>query len=228
MPFDTIDCQLEVKEIDADGRIVGYAAVYGNVDRGGDVILPGAFAKSCERNRVEGYRPKMLWQHDPSQVIGVWDTITEDSKGLLTQGRVLSKVAKGAEVLELLRAKAIDGLSIGYKTIDAEMRPTERGAIREIKEAELWETSVVTFPMNTEATVTDVKQLQSPREVERLLIKSGVPSRFAKLLSLYGFEGAMARLNKESRDEAEAKATQEAISSLLANLNGLKEALNVR
>lgn len=217
---------LEVKEIDSDGRIEGYASIFGNVDQGGDIVMPGAFKRSCERMRMTGRKMPMLWQHDPSQPIGAWDVAAEDSKGLRVQGRVLDAVSRGREAIALLKADAISGLSIGYRTLDSEYRDTERGSLREIKEAELWETSLVTFPMNPEATVTDVKQLSSPREVEQLLRKSGVPGTFAKLLALHGYEGAMERLHSDRRDAGEAELKAEALSGLVAKLQGLKEVLN--
>ena len=77
---------LEVKEIDSNGRICGYASVYGNVDLGGDIVMPGAFAKSCEEHRMQGRKVKMLWQHNPSEPIGVFDVMKEDAKGLYVEG----------------------------------------------------------------------------------------------------------------------------------------------
>lgn len=215
----------ELKEIDSDGQIAGYGSIFGNVDQGGDIVMPGAFKASCERMRMTGRKLKMLWQHDPAQPIGVWDVVNEDDRGLRVQGRILSAVARGKEATALIKAGAIDGLSIGYRTVKSDIRETERGSYREIKEAELWETSVVTFPMNTEAGVTDVKQLSSPREVEQLLRKSGVPGNFAKLLALHGFEGAMDRLNGDLRDAGEEKARAQR-QALLTKLQGLKEAFN--
>lgn len=216
---------LEVKEIDSDGRIAGYGSIFGNVDDGGDIVMPGALSKSCERMRMGKMKLKMLWQHDPSQPIGVWETAREDEKGLFVQGRILSSVAKGAEAIALVKAGALDGLSMGYRTVKSDYRETARGTVREIMEAELWETSLVTFPMNPEATVTDVKQLSSPREVEQLLRKSGVPGNFAKLVALHGFEGAMDRLNGDLRDAGEEKARVQR-EALLTKLQGLKEVFN--
>lgn len=217
----------EVKEIDADGRIAGYGSIFNNVDGGGDVVVKGAFADCISDMMVKRYKPKMLWQHDPSQPIGVWDSMKEDERGLFVQGRILAKVAKGAEAIELVRAGAIDGLSIGYKTMDEEYVSTERGTIREIKRARVMETSLVTFPMNPEARVTDVKQLASPRDVEQILRKSGVPNNFAKLVALHGFEGAMTRLNDDFRDGGEEKAIElERLAALKKKLQGLKETIN--
>lgn len=219
---------LEVKEIDSDGRIAGYGSIFGNVDQGGDCVMEGAFSKSCERMRVTGKKLKMLWHHDPAQPIGVWDTVREDSRGLFLQGRVLSSVSRGKEAIALLKSGAIDGLSMGYRTVKSDYRQTDRGTVREIMEAELWETSLVTFPMNTEAVVTDVKQLSSPRQVEQLLRKSGVPGTFAKLLALHGYEGAMERLRRDQRDAGDVEQKAEALSSLVAKLQGLKEVFNAQ
>lgn len=216
---------LEVKEIDSDGQISGYGSIFNNVDHGGDIMLPGAFKQSCEKLRLSDGKLKMLWQHDPSQPIGVWDSVREDEKGLRVQGRILSAVARGKEAIALLKAGAISGLSIGYKTDKCDYRTTDRGTFREIVEASLWETSLVTFPMNTEAGVTDVKQLSSPRDVEQILRKSGVPGTFAKLVALHGYEGAMERLKSDSRDAGDTKALAQR-EALLKKLQGLKEAFN--
>jgi len=224
--FDYKSMAFELKEVDSDGRISGYGSVFGNIDEGGDVVARGAFKQTCEACRMGTHKIKMLWQHDPSQPIGVWDTAREDDKGLFLQGRVLAGVEKGREAIELIRAGAIDGLSMGYKTLDAEYHETDRGTYREIKEAEVWETSLVTFPMNRMARLTDVKQLDSPRDVEQLLRKSGVPGTFAKLLALHGYEGAMDRLHADPRDEGRTKADEQALAGLMSKLQGLKEAFN--
>ncbi|MEM6466791.1 MAG: HK97 family phage prohead protease, partial [Pseudomonadota bacterium] len=92
---------------------------------------------------------RMLWQHDPTQPIGIWDEVREDPKGLYVRGRLLTEVQRGREALALLEAGAIDGLSIGYRTKKAE--PTASG--RKLLEVELWEVSVVTFPMLPQARV---------------------------------------------------------------------------
>ncbi len=208
----------EMKEI-KDGFISGHGAVFDNVDDGGDLIVKGAFDKSLAGSR----RVKMLWQHDPQQVIGVWDSISVDEKGLKVEGHIIPEVARGAEALALLREKAIDGLSIGFKTTDFEI--VDEKALhrhRRLKEIKLFEISIVTFPMNSEALVTDVKQLQSPREVERLLRDAGVPGAFAKLVSVHGFEEATNRLGGHHDGDDEAKV-QAGIARLLNEIQGLKE-----
>jgi len=92
----------------------------------------------------------MLWQHDPAQPIGVWDEVREDDTGLWVKGRLLRDVAKGREAAELIAAGAIDGLSIGYRTVKASKN--DKGQ-RVLQELELWEVSLVTFPMLPSARV---------------------------------------------------------------------------
>jgi len=131
-------------------KVEGYASLYGQTDRGGDIVQPGAYAASLAELKREGRKVKMLWQHDPAQPIGVWDEVREDRRGLYVRGRLLRDVTRGREAAALLEAGAIDGLSIGYRT----KRATRDGAgQRLLHELELWEVSLVTFPMLAEARV---------------------------------------------------------------------------
>jgi HK97 family phage prohead protease len=135
-----------------DGHVVaGYASVFGRRDQGGDVVQKGAYAASLKRLGASGGRVRMLWQHDPGQPIGVWDEVREDATGLWVKGRILTDVAKGREAAALLAAGAIDGLSIGYRTVKAER---DGKGQRLLAELELWEVSLVTFPMLPEARVS--------------------------------------------------------------------------
>lgn len=136
---------------DAKGTVVsGYASVFGKCDQGGDIVQKGAYQTSLERLHRAGRRVKMLWQHDPSCPIGIWDEVREDSEGLWVKGRILADIQAGAEALTLLRAGAIEGLSIGYRTIRA-TKSAEAGRL--LHEIDLWEVSLVTFPMLPEARV---------------------------------------------------------------------------
>jgi len=160
---------IEVKA-DAEGVIEGYGSIFGNKDLGGDIVAKGAFSESLKSGR----KPKMLFQHDPDRVLGVWDEVSEDEKGLRLKGRLARKTALGADVTELAQMGAIDGLSIGYRTTDDEIT----GGSRVIKAAELWEVSVVTFPMNTEARVDAVKAAEmTRREFEQRLTQDAKFSR---------------------------------------------------
>lgn len=131
-------------------KIEGYASLFGARDQGGDVVMPGAYGASLGRLQARGAGVKMLWQHDPTQPIGIWDEVREDATGLWVKGRLLTEVEKGREAAALLTAGAIDGLSIGYRTLRSERDAKGR---RLLQELELWEVSLVTFPMLAEARV---------------------------------------------------------------------------
>lgn len=134
-----------------EGRVIeGYASLFGKRDQGGDVVMPGAYVGSLKRLAAQGRRVKMLWQHDPTQPIGVWDEAREDKAGLWVRGRILPDVEKGREAAALLAAGAIDGLSIGYRTVTSQR---DGQGQRLLTELDLWEVSLVTFPMLQEARV---------------------------------------------------------------------------
>ena len=135
-----------------DGQVVeGYASLFGLRDQGGDMVQAGAYGASLKALAAQGRRVKMLWQHDPGQPIGVWEEAREDAKGLYVKGRILTEVERGREAAALLTAGAIDGLSIGYRTLRAER---DAKGQRLLAEVELWEVSLVTFPMLAEARVS--------------------------------------------------------------------------
>jgi len=130
--------------------IEGYASLFGAKDTGGDIVAPGAYGVSLKKLAAERRRVKMLWQHDPTEPIGVWDEVREDERGLYVKGRLLTDVSRAREAASLIEAGAIDGLSIGYRTVRAERDGKGR---RLLSELELWEVSLVTFPMLPEARV---------------------------------------------------------------------------
>lgn len=134
-----------------DGSVIsGYASLFGAVDQGNDIVVPGAYATSLKALSERGARVKMLWQHDPAQPIGIWDEVREDARGLWVKGRLLVSVEKGREAAALISAGALDGLSIGYRTRKA---TKNTGGQRLLTELELWEVSLVTFPMLPSARV---------------------------------------------------------------------------
>ena len=140
-------------DIAADGTFAGYASLFGVADLARDVVERGAFAGSLRQRGPAGIR--MLYQHDPATPIGTWTEIREDRRGLFVRGRLAGGTTKGREVHALMRAGALDGLSIGFRTVKARTDPG-RGT-RHIVEADLWEISVVTFPMLPGARVEQVK-----------------------------------------------------------------------
>lgn len=202
------------KEPDDNGRFEGYASVFGIVDQGNDTVERGAFVKSLAQRK-----PKMLWQHDPSQVIGVWDEIAEDERGLYVKGTLLKDVQMGREAMALLRAGAMDSMSIGYKTIDA-VREGANGTVRKLMELELWEVSLVTFPMLMEARITDVKSVTTEREFERFLRDAGYTRKESAAITLHGFKGLT-----DQRDAVGGQADTAGWKDLADQLAQLQESL---
>ena len=139
--------------IDADGTVEGYASLFGEIDQARDMVMPGAFAKTLASRGVR--RIPMLFQHDPAEPIGVWLELREDWRGLYARGRLIPDVQRAREVLAMVKAGAIDGLSIGYRTVRG--RTDAKSGVRRLYEVDLWEISVVTFPMLSEARVSAVK-----------------------------------------------------------------------
>ena len=129
------------------GFFQGYASIFYAPDKSNDIIMPGAFRKSILERGARGIR--MLYQHNPAQPVGVWKTIREDSRGLRVEGALLLNIARAHDVHKLLKAGALDGLSIGFHTVKAGTdRRTGRRIVREI---DLIEISIVTFPMHPQA-----------------------------------------------------------------------------
>ena len=145
--------RMEIKMADGSGAFSGYASLFGEVDLGKDRVERGAFLRSLARRGAGGVR--MLFQHDPAEPIGTWRAIREDGRGLYVEGVLSGGVSRAREVRELIKARAVDGLLIGFQTVRAKSDP--RTGIRQILEADLWEISVVTFPMLPVARISDVK-----------------------------------------------------------------------
>lgn len=131
-------------------RISGYAALFRRPDQAGDVVEPGAFAASILKRGASGIR--MLWQHDPARPIGRWTSIREDRTGLLVEGELALETGAGREAAGLVDARAIDGLSIGFRPKLA--RRGTGDARRRLITIDLWEISLVTFPMQEGARLT--------------------------------------------------------------------------
>ena len=145
--------ELRLGDVESDGSFSGYASLFGRVDLGRDIVERGAFARSLSRRGASGIR--MLFQHDPAAPIGAWSEVREDARGLFVRGQLALDSAKAREVHALMRGGALDGLSIGFRTVRA--RKETKSGVRRILEADLWEISVVTFPMLPEARVESVK-----------------------------------------------------------------------
>lgn len=180
---------MRVEELSDNGTFTGYASLFGKTDLGRDRVERGAFRKSLKARGPAGIR--MLYQHDPASPIGTWLDIREDPQGLLVKGRIVEDTPSGREVLTLMRAGAVDGLSIGFKTIRS--RPAGEGGVRSILEADLWEVSIVTFPMLPQARISQVKSgagqvLPSVRTFERWLTRdAGLSRSQARTIIAKGF-----------------------------------------
>lgn len=162
------DCEVKLAGTDAaNGTVDGYASVFGIIDRGGDIVMPGAFKASLAEWKRKKAFPPMLWQHDSWNPVGIWSEMVEDEKGLRVKGDLVLEVPQAASARALMLAGAVKGLSIGYRTVDYEI--DRQTGVRKIKKAELWEVSLVTFPMLPEAQITGVKSDFNPRELERAL-----------------------------------------------------------
>ncbi len=134
------------------GHFEGYASVFNVVDRGNDLVLPGAFAKSLKDRGSQGI--KFLWQHDPKEPVGIVEEIYEDARGLYVRGRLILDVERAREAYKLLGAGALDGLSIGFHTLKSRQRSD---GVRLLSQVDLWEISLVTFPMNERARISSFK-----------------------------------------------------------------------
>lgn len=202
---------IEAKDITETGEFEGLGAVFNDIDNGGDLILPGAFRDSL--NRMPGTMVKMLWQHDPREVIGVYTDVRETETGLYVKGRLLLNIQRAREVHELLKERAIEGLSIGYRTREAHRDP-ETG-VRLLKRVDLWECSVVTFPMQTGAGVTLVKQdgtMPTERDCETHLRDAGLSRNQAKAFVAGGYK---ALTNLRDAGAGDTKEDQDGLSKLL-------------
>lgn len=146
---------LALKTLAVDGRFSGYASVFGKIDYQNEVVAPGAFLRTLGKWQVEGRMPAMLWMHDPTQPIGLWLSLHEDKNGLAVQGNLALRTQKGMEAYELLKMGALTGLSIGYRVVSSKLDAKRKARI--LTDLDLFEISLVTFPANEAARVSEVK-----------------------------------------------------------------------
>ncbi len=143
--------------IEPDGTVEGYASLFGEIDQARDMVTRGAFAGTLAARGIR--RIPMLFQHDPAEPVGVWLELCEGHRGLFARGKLIPDVSRARELLSLVRAGAIDGLSIGFRTVKGRIDPRTR--IRRLHAVDLWEISIVTFPLLAGARVRAVKQAPS-------------------------------------------------------------------
>lgn len=165
---------LDLKATNDDGSVEGYGSVFGVRDSYDDVIAAGAFQASLAAHKKAGTMPAMLWQHDSDKPIGVWTEMVEDSKGLRIKGQLALETTLGKEAHALLKMGALNGLSIGF--VSKQWAYDRETDVRTLTEIDLWEVSLVTFPANGAARVTNVKsvdELLAPKDAERALRDAG-------------------------------------------------------
>lgn len=167
-----------IKAVD-DKTLEGHGSVFGNVDLGADIVLPGAFKRSIAQHEAEDAMPIMLWQHQTDQIPGAWVGAAEDDVGLSLKGE-FADTQLGRETRTLARMRAFRGLSIGGIIEDFDF---DKAGNRLIKEFDLWEVSLVTFPMNPKAQIEAVKsQFSTPRALEKHLRDVGCSIKAAKTI----------------------------------------------
>ncbi len=201
-------CDFELKEsAEQKGVFSGYASVFNNIDSDNDIIIKGAFAKSLAKRK-----PVLLFQHKTDEPIGLCLDAYEDDVGLYVKFQINLEVNKGAETYSNVKMRVLNKMSIGFKTNDYEMDKTNKG-VRVLKELDLYEVSIVTFPANDMAEVDSVKNSTS-RDVEKALRDVGYSQKNAKhIISMFGIPASQ-------RDVGLIDKTKEALLSLeLVKLN---------
>lgn len=205
---------LQIKATGDDGTVEGYGSVFGERDSYDDVIAPGAFKGSLAAHKAVGTMPAMLWQHDGAKPIGIWTEMVEDSKGLRIKGQLALETVLGKEAHALLKLGALNGLSIGF--VSKQWTYDRDTDVRTLTELDLWEVSLVTFPANGKARVTNVKaadDMAVPKDAERLLRDAGFSKSDAT-----AFVSRVMRMGEARRESADstAAAIQAADRLLLA------------
>lgn len=209
------DVGFEIKAVNADGTVEGYGSVFGVRDNYDDVIAKGAFIQSLKDHKAAGTMPAMLWQHDADKPIGVWTDMVEDEKGLRIKGQLAMETVKGKEAHALLKMGALNGLSIGFMSKEWSYdRETE---VRTLTAINLWEVSLVTFPANEKARVTNVKsadEMATPKDAEKALRDAGFSKSDAT-----AFVSRVMRMGEVRSDSANSTAVaMKAADRLLRSL----------
>jgi hypothetical protein len=174
-----VECEYKEIETDDDGTFEGYASVFNNKDLGNDVIRKGSFQKTISEKKPN--QIKLLYQHKTDEPIGVIKSIEEDNKGLYIKGKLVLGTQRGRETYELMKEGALNSMSIGYRLQTDGYKYDDKNKRRIIKEVDLMEISMVTFPMNPKANVTKVKLANMDvRELEKYLCDVGMSNSVAK------------------------------------------------
>ncbi|WP_278984694.1 HK97 family phage prohead protease [Sphingobium yanoikuyae] len=198
----------DIKSLDDSGHIEGLLAGFGNVDEGGDRLMPGTFTKTLANRSTP---LPMLLHHDSHRPIGAWKEWQERKDGLYVKGRLTLSTRDAQEAHALAKDGALTGLSIGWKPRKG---ATDRSGVRTITEAELFEGSLVALPMNNRTRITSVKSITNAKDIADLLQEAGISSRRAKLAA----GAAWKAINQEDREAKARKALAEQLQQITARL----------
>lgn len=202
-----LDIPFEIKSVSDTGAFTGYGSVFGVKDSYSDIVIKGAFANSLNKWKEKGRFPALLWQHKMDEPIGYYTKMVEDDNGLYLEGQLLindDPLAKRAHAH--MKAKSLSGLSIGYILNDYDYDKEKSAFI--LKDIDLWEVSVVTFPANDEARIDNVKSIfesgdiPPPKEIERVLRDVGLSRTQAKAFMSEGYSSLKQRDASNSEENA--------------------------
>jgi HK97 family phage prohead protease len=210
MDLKYIDRPFEVKAVDDAGIFTGYGSVFGNVDSYQEIVAPGAFVESLAAWKDAGKLPPVLWQHRSGEPVGPYLELREDSHGLWAKGQLLvDDVVRAKEARALMKAKAVNGLSIGFVTREDSYDKVT--GIRTLKKIDLWEISIVTFPANPAAQISNVKSaveaLETLAEAERYLRDAGGFSKAAALAFIARVKSMQNRSDSDELGELKRRLT---------------------
>lgn len=195
------------------GLVEGLASVFnGPPDSYGDVILPGAFAKSLAAHNAAKTAPVMLWAHDTTKPVGRWDKLTESPQGLEVRGRINLKTDAGRNAFEHVSAGDVSGLSIGF--LVPEGGAVFEGARRYLKHIDLAEISMVALPAQRLARISEIRQMQTRAEFRDLLRGVGLSRRAADKLATGGWPA----LAGETPEEIEIRELARQMRELAARI----------
>ena len=204
---------LQIKATGEDGTVEGYGSIFGVTDKYNDIIAAGAFVDSLKEHKASGTMPAMLWQHESDEPIGIWTDMAEDAKGLRIKGRLALDTTRGKEAFALLKMGALNGLSVGF--ISKQWSYDTETDIRTLTEIDLWEVSIVTFPANEKARVTQIKSADeavTPKDAEKILREAGFSKSDAT-----SFVSRVMRMGETRRDSADSTAVAMKAAARLLN-----------
>ncbi|TDK38599.1 HK97 family phage prohead protease [Rhizobium deserti] len=153
--MDHLDLALRFEAPTDAGEFSGHAVIWNERNAHNEIVRPGAFRKTLQEHRAAGTRPVMLWSHDPSSIIGVWAAAREDEKGLFVRGQLVTSTARGREAYDLLKAGALNGLSIGFRVPKG--GETRQSGVRILTEIDVREISLVGMPSAGRARITQIR-----------------------------------------------------------------------